>query len=179
MIHRPLVLAFFLASAIAQEIPRSGSFGLDAFVVTAGGASALYAAPPLSPFATLPLPAPPSRWLHRRRHMAALETEIALDRSNGIVLAIPTGDQPTNGGVSFFDFRAGLAATHLPATAPSAYDVLLLTAHRYALVAADDGLGQTVVDLYDYSVPGAPPVRTSATVAGIPAAGATRMVATA
>lgn len=180
MVHHPSALSLLLiSSAIAQDIPRSGSFGLDAFVVTTpAGTSALYAAQTLSPFTTLAMPAPPSRWLHRRRHMAALETEIAVDRTSGYVLVIPTGDQATNGGISFFDFRLGLTTSHMAATAPSAYDVLLLPAHKYAVVAADDGQGNTAVDLYDYSAPGLTPVRTSATVAGIPAAGATRMVAT-
>ncbi len=40
-------------------------------------------------------------------------------------------------------------------------------------------IGGTVVDLYDYSVAGGTPTRTSVTVQGIPAAGVTRMVATA
>lgn len=182
MFLRPIALVSLLslATAIAQEIPRSGSLGIDAFVVTtASGTSALYASVPLGQFMTWPLPAPPSRWMHRRRHMAGLETEIAVDRTNAPCLVIPTGDQATNGGVSFFDFRGAPLASDLPATAPSAYDALLLTAHDYALVAADDGTGNTAVDLYDYSVPGAVPVRSSLTIPGIPAAGATRMVATA
>jgi hypothetical protein len=182
MILRPLALTSLLSLTIAhantQEIPRSGSFGIDVFVTTiAGGASTLHATTPLGAPITSPLPSAPSRWLHRRRHMAGLETEIACDRTDSVFLAIPTGDGPANGGVSFFDFRVGGTVSHLPATAPSAYDVLLLTLHSYALVAADDGLGNTVVDLYDYSVAGVPPVRASLTVPGIPAAGVTRMVA--
>ncbi|MBL9077867.1 MAG: hypothetical protein JNL08_10210 [Planctomycetes bacterium] len=180
MTLRSLAFVVLLVPVVAQEIPRSGTFGLDAFVVTTpGGSSELYAAPPLQAFATFPLPAPPSRWLHRRRHMAAMETEIACDRSNSILLAIPTGNQPTNGGVSFLDFRAGAAIHHVPATAPAAYDVLLLRSVSYALVAADDGQGSTAVDLYDYSVPGAPPQRATVLVPGIPAAGVTRIAATA
>ncbi|HEX5052240.1 MAG TPA: hypothetical protein VFZ65_10740 [Planctomycetota bacterium] len=179
MTKQPLAVALLLTSAIAQEIPRSGSLGLDAYVVTTpAGTSSLYASSPLGAFLTFALPAPPSRWLHRRRHMAALETEIAFDRTN-LCLAIPTGSQATNGGLSFFDFRSGLLVSHLPTTAPSAYDVLLLGAHHYALAAADDGLGNTAVDLYDYSLPGVAPVRFSLTVPGIPAAGVTRIVATA
>lgn len=179
---KPLTLALLALCppvAVAQEIPQSGTYGLDAFVVTTAAGSELHAAAPLQPFATFALPAPPSRWLHRRRHMAALETEIACDRDNGIVLAIPTGDAPGNGGVSFFDFRAGGAVHHMSATAPAAYDTLLLKTRMYALSAADDGFGNTVVDVYDYSIPGAQPQQTAVLVPGIPAAGVTRIAATA
>ncbi|MBL8750234.1 MAG: hypothetical protein JNK78_13795, partial [Planctomycetes bacterium] len=166
------------ASVAAQEIPRSGTFGIDAFVVTAtSGAAALHLSQPLAPITSYPLPAPPSRWLHRRRHMAGLETEIACDRGQ-LVMVIPTGDQATNGGVSFFDFRAGPAIHHEAATAPAAYDVLLLPERSYAMVGSDDGLGNTVVDVFDYSVPGATPQHAAVTVAGIPAAAVTRIAAT-
>ncbi|MCA8953419.1 MAG: hypothetical protein KDE27_28155 [Planctomycetes bacterium] len=181
MNHRSLAFALVLTPlvAVAQEIPRSGSNGIDAFVVTTPtGTSELYAGRLLQPFLTFNLPAPPSRWAHRRRHMAALETEIAIDRTH-LVLAIPTGDQSTNGGVSFFDFRAPGFPIHMPATAPAAYDALLLEGNQYALVAADDGQGRTVVDLYDYSMPGLTPARVSLPLQGIPAAGVTRLVATA
>lgn len=172
------LLPFSLPSVVAQEIPRSGSFGLDAYVVTdAAGTSTFRLTPPLGTPFTETLPGPPSRWLHRRRHMAGLETEIAFDRSH-LCMVIPTGNAAANGGVSVFDFRAGFVASHLPATAPAAYDVLLLPNHTFAVVAADDGLGGTAVDVYDYSIAGGTPVRTSVTVAGIPAAGVTRMVAT-
>lgn len=181
MIARTLATSFLLplSVAVAQEIPASGTMGIDAFVVSEpGGISQLHAVSPTAGSLTIALPAPPSRWLHRRRHMAALEAEIACDRDNPIVLAIPTGDHSTNGGVSIVDFRGATVVSHLQATAPSAYDVLLLTGHHYALAASDDGLGNTVVDLYDYSLPLTTPTHASLTLAGIPAAGVTRMVAT-
>jgi hypothetical protein len=109
-----LIVSIAFVSADAQELPRSGVTGFDAFYATSpdGTTSQLLSVNVHRSLAPIALAPPvgvvPSRWAHRRRTLGALETKIAL-ADRGLFLT-PMGDAVGNGSIHMVDLRGGGAA---------------------------------------------------------------------
>lgn len=178
-----LIVSIALVSAEAQELPRSGVTGFDAFYATSpdGATSQLLSVNVHRSQAPIvlapPVNAVPSRWAHRRRTLGALETQIALG-DRGLFLT-PMGDAVGNGSIHMVDLRGGgPPQTDLQPTGnPAGYDLAVFEDLEFVFSAEDDGAGNTVLRGYSFSTLGTltplnPP---SFTLVGSPAAYVNRM----
>ena len=176
-----LALALLIGPAYAQELPLSGTAGVDLVYATSpGGTSRLYAVT-LSPTpAAVPIGAAvqavPSRWAHRRRTLGALETAMVV-LEQGLVMT-PMGDAPGNGAIHLVDVRGGtLTSTLIPTGNPAGYDLAVSEPLQYVFSAEDDGSGNTLLRGFSWSTPGTltplnPP---TITLPGGPCTGVNRM----
>ncbi|GEM_PF-6591741 len=159
----------------AQEVPRSGTWGLDLFALKdARGGHSLWMASRIGTTQKLAdLSAPPSRWWNGRRHMAPEEVRILRD---GSVFILPLGDSKTNGALAVLDFRSGaLRKTEIKLVSPPNYEPLLDTDRRLAVCASDSGTGDTVLECVSWSGAGGAKSLGRVRVKGSPAGGVTRM----
>jgi hypothetical protein len=171
-----LLLLSTLPTSTAQSIPDSGTWGFEIFCAQdAAGKNSLYMSSRIGSLNKMAdLSAPPSRWLHRRRHMGPSEAPIQRD---GIVFFIPLGDKKGAGKLAVADFRREFKLTELSMVSPTLYDPLVVPKRNLVLQAGDTGKGQTVIEIVSYATPGAPAKKVWALILdGAPAGGVTRML---
>jgi hypothetical protein len=151
-------LALAAPSAGAQELPKSGVFGLDLVYGTSpNGTSSLFLTVPAASNALLALNAPivsvPSRWAHRRRLLGALETSMAFV-DTGVILT-PMGSGVGDGAIHMIDGRrSALTSTLVPTHNPPGYDLALAPSLSYVFAAADAGAAGTELHGFSYATPG-------------------------
>ncbi len=151
--------ASFVAAASAQEMPLSGTFGVDVvYATTPGGSSRMYAISPTASLAPIPIGPSvnnvPSRWAHRRRTLQGLETSIAYGAP--ATLFTPMGSVAGTGAIHVIDARTGFPPTSLlvPTGNPAAYDLAVVDSLKYLFSAEDDGFGNTLLRGYSWATPG-------------------------
>jgi hypothetical protein len=152
-------LAVVMSGLQAQDLPPSGTSGLDLVYGTSpSGSSALFAislTAPGGPAAIMvgdPVSTPPSRWVHRRRTLGALETGIAyIDAGLAIT---PMGDGPGTGALHLVDARAGLDTALVMTGNPASYDLAVSESLRLVLVVEDDEANGTLVRGFSWETVG-------------------------
>ncbi|MCA9322053.1 MAG: hypothetical protein KDB53_15025, partial [Planctomycetes bacterium] len=183
---RTLTLTALIAlasSGLAQELPKSGTQGVQfVYATSPGGTSQLFALVLGQAQFPIPVGAPiaavPSRWAHRRRTLGALETKVEVLDAGAIVC--PMGDAAGNGALHLIDFRnpATPIVSALVATAnPAAYDLAVVSSQKLLFCAEDDGANGTTLRGYSYATPGqlTPLTPATLTLPGRPSAYCNRM----
>jgi hypothetical protein len=154
------VACLALSASLAQELPKSGTYGVDLVYATdpATNTSQLFFVDAVSQSAIAlsnPFTGVPSRWAHRRRTLSALETSI--ERADPFVLFTPLGDAVGNGAIHYLDARTGsILADLVVATGnPAGYDLALCEPLQMVFAAEDDGAGGTTLRGFSYATAGA------------------------
>ena len=168
-------VALLTSMASAQELPKSGTHGIDLFYATSPtGTSQMYAVSlTLNPDRIgvgSAVAAVPSRWAHRRRTLGALETAIAFIPP---AARSPMGSATGNGSLHLIDARGGPPVSVLiPTGNPAGYDLLVVSSMELVFSAEDDGAGGTTLRGFSYATPGSftPTSPATLTLPGSPAA---------
>lgn len=155
-----VITGLAMTAASAQELPKSGTLGVDFVYATdpATTTSQLYFIDAASQSAVAvgnSFNGVPSRWAHRRRTLSAVETSIEL--ADPLILMTPLGDAVGNGAIHFLDARTGsiLADLIVPTGNPAGYDLALFQPLQMVFSAEDDGVGGTTLRGFSYATPGA------------------------
>ncbi|MFH0946331.1 MAG: hypothetical protein V2A76_14115 [Planctomycetota bacterium] len=154
-----LLLVLLATPSLAQELPLSGTNGLElVYASSTAGVSQPYAVAPQ--YSTSPVPigpavnAVPSRWAHRRRIQGALEVQILYVQPG--VFMTPMGNAVGNGSIHLIDGRAGLPITSLlfPTGNPAGYDLAVDESLKYVFAVEDAGNGTTTLRGFSFGTVG-------------------------